>query len=259
MPKKIKGQAILFGLNYSDCANGQLNGCINDVKNMKEFLSIDYDMPIYIYTDDVDKENTSGIGIISNLYKMACDSYRYDLDFIYIHYSGHGSYIRDMDGDEMDYKDEALVPSDYETKGLICDDYLQNIYSCFNPKTKIVCVFDCCHSGTIGDIKYRWLSASRVTIENINCKVKARVITISGCRDDQTSADAFNINDNKMYSGAMTSCMINVLRAKPECKDNIFMFIEYLQKKLKELKFTQIPQLCSTYNINKEPSLFYKT
>lgn len=257
MPKtKMRGQALLFGLNYNHCSKAHLNGCINDIRNMKEFLSMEYDMPIEMYSDDTDLQNTSGVGILSNLYRLACDSYRNNLDFVYIHYSGHGSTMPDVSGDEADGVDEALVPSDFETKGLLCDDHIQSVFRCFNPNTKILCVFDCCHSGTIGDIKYKWLNPTQVTVENINCQAKAKIITISGCMDTQTSADAFNVNGEGKYSGALTSCIINVLKAKPEAKRNVFLFIDSLREKLRSLNYAQIPQLCSTFNIHKDNFLF---
>ena len=45
------------------------------------------------------------------------------------------------------------------------------------------------------------------------CTVPSRVLTLSGCMDDQTSADAFNVMGDGRYSGAMTSCLLKVLTA----------------------------------------------
>ena len=38
----MKGKALLFGLNYAHCKEGGLNGCINDVKNIKNMLISNY-------------------------------------------------------------------------------------------------------------------------------------------------------------------------------------------------------------------------
>jgi hypothetical protein len=46
---------------------------------------------------------------------------------IWIHYSGHGSQVRDRDGNEADGMDEVVVPVDYTTAGFIVDDDIFNI------------------------------------------------------------------------------------------------------------------------------------
>lgn len=49
-------------------------------------------------------------------------------DSIFLHYSGHGSKVRDDDfGEEEDGYDEVLVPRDYQSAGMIRDDDLYDI------------------------------------------------------------------------------------------------------------------------------------
>ena len=43
-------------------------------------------------------------------------------DILFLHYSGHGTQTRDLDGDEADGYDEALVPLDHQSAGVITDD-----------------------------------------------------------------------------------------------------------------------------------------
>ena len=45
-------------------------------------------------------------------------------DLLFFHYSGHGSYILDKDGDEIDGCDEMIVSSDMYS---ITDDELKSI------------------------------------------------------------------------------------------------------------------------------------
>lgn len=247
----MKSKAVLFGLNYQYSDEGKLNGCINDVHNMANYLETELGIPCESYTDDVDRFNTSSVGILRKLYELAVDTYKNDLDFVWIHYSGHGTYIVDRSGDERDGKDEALVPSDYETAGFLQDDHIQHVFRLFNPKTQVVCVFDCCHSGTIGDVKYSWEGVRRVRIENILCAVSAKVITLSGCLDAQVSMDAHNVMGDKKYSGAMTSCVLMSLRENPALRKDVFALTESVRRKLKERGFEQIPLLCSSHNLAK--------
>lgn len=250
----MKAKALLFGLNYAHTTTARLNGCINDVHNMASFLKTTFDMPCDIFTDDVDLESTSGRGIVRRLYELAIASHKDDLDLVWIHYSGHGSHVRDTSGDEKDGQDECLVPSDFRTAGLLKDDYLNSLFAQFNPKTRVICVFDCCHSGTIGDVKYSWEGETIVSIENIKCAATCRAITLSGCLDTQVSMDAYGVSGDNKYSGAMTSCLLFVLRSDLEAvKGNVFVMVDKLRAKLKELGFQQMAKLCSSHNLAKDP------
>jgi Caspase domain len=49
-------------------------------------------------------------------------------DSIFLHYSGHGTKVKDLNGDEDDGYDEAMVPLDFKTAGVILDDDLYDIF-----------------------------------------------------------------------------------------------------------------------------------
>ena len=242
----MRGRGLFFGLNYTQSPDLKLNGCINDVKNVSIFVQKELQIPVDVYTDEVDTLNTNGMAMIRRLYELALRSYSDSLEFVWIHYSGHGSYVKDTSGDEKDGNDECLVPSDFQTAGLIPDDVLQSLLRYFNPATRVVCIFDSCHSGTIGDVKYCWESPKSVTVENIMCKVRAKVITLSGCMDNQTSADAFGITANE-YQGALTSCLLLALRENAGA--DVFKVLTSVRDKLKARNFPQVPKLCSSYNL----------
>ena len=81
-------------------------------------------------------------------------------DVIYIHFSGHGQQITDLDGDEPDGYDEAWIPYDacktysntYQGQNHIIDDELFDYLNLFRiiagEEGKIIVVSDACHSGT---------------------------------------------------------------------------------------------------------------
>jgi hypothetical protein len=75
-------------------------------------------------------------------------------DVIYVHYSGHGSSVRDTDGDEVDGLDEALVPSDYVSRSdgsrNITDDTINTLLSRLSARAPatVMLTFDNCFSGT---------------------------------------------------------------------------------------------------------------
>jgi len=225
--------------------SSRLRGCVNDVRNMGKYLTEtgQYDV-VKIYTDEDNEENTRGHSIINKLYKLALDSHRYKLKKVWIHFSGHGCGIDDKSGDESDGKDECILPSDYQRSGVITDDLIKRVLRHFHKNTIVTCVFDCCHSGTIGDLKYVYKNNEKCP-EKINklSKCQANICLISGCMDNQTSADAYNVQGKRQFSGAMTSCLLMVLKQDK----NIHNVLKNLRQLLQQKSFTQYPILSSSF------------
>ena len=82
-------------------------------------------------------------------------------DIVYVHFSMHGQPFEDLNGDEEDGWDEALIPVDalmnysagvYEGKNHLLDDelevYFSNIRSKIGPTGQLYVILDACHSGT---------------------------------------------------------------------------------------------------------------
>ena len=104
-----------------------------------------------------DKANYSNIiGALKKISKEAKDG-----DIVYLHFSMHGQPFEDLDGDEPDGWDEALIPVDaqmyyeegvYEGKKHLIDDeletYIAKIRSKIGTSGELFVVLDACHSGT---------------------------------------------------------------------------------------------------------------
>ena len=255
-----KSKAVLFGLNYGYNPQMQLYGCVNDVKNMAAHLKTIGVTDCELYTDDTNRAGTSAAGIVNRLTKLASESYSQNLEFVWIHYSGHGTFIQDRNGDEKDGRDECIVPSDVLTKGVITDDMINSILSKFNPKTRVICIFDCCHSGTICDLTYSWEGIQSRTNENPKCNTNARIVSISGCLDTEYSADTWDAT-RRMYAGAMTTELLNVLQSSiyvsrvKKTQKTVFTLITELRNRLKQKGFQQVPKLTSSYNLASAPFL----
>jgi len=69
-------------------------------------------------------------------------------DMLVFQYSGHGTQVEDLNGDETDRYDEALVPVDYHTGALLLDDDLADVYRTLPNGVVLTLFMDCCHSGT---------------------------------------------------------------------------------------------------------------
>ena len=69
-----------------------------------------------------------------------------------VQYSGHGTFVPDLDGDEDDgdvASDEALCPVDFRGTGrLVIDDDLARIWDVIPEGVSLTAFFDSCHSGS---------------------------------------------------------------------------------------------------------------
>jgi hypothetical protein len=238
--------ALLIGINYHG-TSAELSGCINDINNVKKVL-----MKVYNYkeenidclTDDTTTKPTKG-NIIAKFNELIYRSNNENVSEIWIHYSGHGSYMKDNNGDEKDQQDECLVPLDYNKSGLIRDDVVNKTLDGISKDVHVIAVVDACHSETMFDLPYKYISGTKHVIENTDNKIISNCIMISGCKDNQTSADAYNINNSREFSGAMTTALLATLK-KYRYTVPCWVLLRDMRKFLSLRKFTQIPQItCS--------------
>ena len=102
-------------------------------------------------------------------------------------------------------------------------------------------MFDSCFSGSILDLKYSYMDGNNYDkyIENDKeLDTPGNVLMISGCTDNQTSADA--VIDNKP-NGAMTWAFLNALIKQPKCTWR--ELVQNMRTLLKTSQFTQLPQI----------------
>lgn len=251
----MKKAALLYGLNYADVAGSTLRGCVNDVINLSRFFSESGWTDVNVFTDNTSagKTECTHDGIMRNLNNLALRSWADELDVVWFSFSGHGSKQRDSDGDERDGFDEGLVPCDFRTRGLILDDEIRPILSRFNPRTHVIILTDCCHSGTICDLTFRYPNRRTRVVES--APMRAKILKVSGCADSQTSADAWNVQGLNQMTGAMTSCFLLAVRENTERLQDVFVLVSAINSLLKVKGYSQIPQLTATYDVQSEPSL----
>lgn len=253
--------AYLWGLNYRRIPGSTLYGCIHDANNTARFLRAQFPAlasSTTVYTDDVNTAQTTRAGWLATLRQIARDSA--NKAFIYIHVSGHGSSQVDRSGDELDRRDELLVPSDYTTAGFIRDDDLNAIFAQFAPSCKVLCCFDTCHSGTVLDLKYSWRAdRTRSVIENRQAAVRANVVAISGCLDAGTSSDG-GVAVPGMPAGVMgafTSCWLRVLQTTPNLQTaDAFAVVDRVRAMLRSAGYPQYPVLTASYDLSRQATLW---
>jgi hypothetical protein len=240
--------ALLVGINYvSDPAN-KLNGCIYDVVNMRNMLidSYDYDQSnIVILRDDMNNSGTmpTRANILNALKTLIAKSV--NCTEIWFHYSGHGSQIKDANRDEVDGLDEVIVPCDFNQNGFIADDELVAIIK--DSKCTTILITDSCHSGSSFDLKWSFehKNGTFVKTQNNSQHIKnPNIFMFSGCKDIQTSADAYS-NFAVQAVGAFTTSFIESLRAN---RHNVSIFKLYsdICTMLGQGGFVQFPILSSS-------------
>ncbi len=139
-------RALLIGINKYK-AVPKLQGSLNDIETMREVLITRWGFPpqhITVVTD----EAATRAGMLAALDRLVSEAGPNDT--VYVHYSGHGSQVEDLNGDELDdHLDETLVPQDGRSDGVrdITDDELDAIFARMRAKTVLI-VLDSCHSGT---------------------------------------------------------------------------------------------------------------
>ncbi len=143
-------------------------------------------------------------------------------DLFFLTYSGHGGQVDDTNADETDRMDETWVCYDRQ----LVDDELYELWGKFRSGVRIVVLSDSCHSGTVlrnipafvsGGPRIRAMPttvARKVqkahaklyrTIQDEHpaaerTKVKASLLLISGCMDNQTSRDGAR---NGLFTGTL--------------------------------------------------------
>ena len=242
---------LLVGINYVDDKANALEGCHNDVRNMEKIMAKFYPRcskkKILMDSADVGVQAPSRANILAGL-----DWLTKGLkagENVYFHFSGHGGQIPDYNGDEESGKDSCIYPISNGKIETISDDELKTYLVNKVPQgCKCFVVLDCCHSGTGLDLRYTIQAPSygRLVVSQNEKYPKTRgsVIFLSGCRDDQTSADT--VDAKNLPSGALTNALLetwNTYGINIKFKHLLWDIREVLRKG----NYTQIPQLsCST-------------
>lgn len=139
-----------FDLSKSKYRKGfsNLKGPINDILAIENLIVNKYLFPQENIVKLINEEGTRD-NIIKELKKLAEISNSGDVVLIY--YSGHGSQVVNSLSNELDKKDETIVPYDsYLGVPDIRDKELSVFLNGIIDKGAILtCIFDCCHSGSV--------------------------------------------------------------------------------------------------------------
>lgn len=197
-------RALVVGLTQVDPAayggwDGRSGcwGCDDDAEKMRSLLEREG----YEVTMLIDAKAT--LAAVRNELKAAAAWAKAGHTFFF-YYSGHGDRMEDQKKgtkghDEADGWDETLCLYD----GQLRDDVLNDTWVAFPKGSAIFIMSDCCHSGT----NYRGLGRTKQAVDfvrdlNGDPRMKASLLHISGCRDEEVSI-------GEEDGGAFTTVVVN--------------------------------------------------
>jgi metacaspase-1 len=218
------GLSLHIGLDRVDPGHyqgwsGPLNACEADAKDMKAIATSKGFHTTSLLTAAATRQ-----AVADELRRAA--SQLQSGDIFLLSYSGHGGQLPDRNGDETDQQDETWCLYD----GELVDDELYSLLGRFRTGVRVAVFSDSCHSGTVvkmafytarrafsfnsdpdnstafrfmpNDVAFRVYTANKdmydpilndASIVDSRSRVSASVLLISGCQDNQLSADgAFN-------------------------------------------------------------------
>jgi uncharacterized caspase-like protein len=136
-------RALCIGINNYPGTDMDLAGCVNDANDWAaELEGRGFDVSKLL---DSNATKAKMARALETLISGATSG-----DVVVITFSGHGTYVPDTDGDEIDRLDEALCPYDIQTRGsALTDDEIHTLFLARKPGVRLVLIADSCHSGTV--------------------------------------------------------------------------------------------------------------
>lgn len=247
--------SLCIGVDYAGSEHA-LRGCVNDAENIAQYL---------VKSGAVAKEDATVLReptraeIMRALEQIAKVTREGGVANAFVSISGHGCQIADRARagtglDELDGRDEAFCPFDFQSAGVIRDDDLAAALAKFDRATAVAVLTDCCHSGSMLDLPYEWRSFGDRRMASWKQPAHPNVRMISGCTDAQTSADAFDRRRSE-YTGAMSSSFLDVLAREPALVTDSAALVAAMRVLVDERRYSQIPVLSTTSNDARVPFL----
>ena len=255
-------KALIIGLGQQkDKSWSKINGD-KDIPYVKEMLS-------YYGYDDIRvlvNQQATKVGIVSAFKTLANDCKKGDV--VYVHFSGHGQQVTDVNGDENDGWDEAWIPydayleygdNDKGEKHLIDDEIyvlLSSIMDKIGDDGKLLVVVDACHSGgsTRGRKEIDVVRGvfDEFVIPDVKSTKSSRLpekwLTLSACKNYQINQEMPN-----RPVGKLTYALYVVSKGNKVSLDELTHFMEQHRSRL-----PQTPELTGKENTRYNITDFFK-
>jgi len=232
-------RAFMVGISHYDTALtgyqwNNINGT-NDVQLLSPILKKQGFYLSTLLDDQATYQNiTSLLSTFTNQTKKG--------DIVYLHFSTHGQPVEDINGDEEDGWDEAIIPIDaykiykkrvYEGKKHLLDDqlntYIKKLRTKIGPSGFLYVVIDACHAGTSSRANDETVRGTKVGFTYNNKVFKpsvqkkshykvessakmSHVMYLEACRPDQVNME-IKVKDRRY--GPLSYNISQALQTKP--------------------------------------------
>ena len=271
-------RAICVGINkFAVYPQFQLNGCVNDAKDMVALCRQVLGFKASEVTLLTDAKATKA-AIMAALKTAVKDAKAGKISSLLFSWSSHGTQMTDTSGDEPDGMDEAFVPYDIAEKAggwdpahIISDDEFHDLFQQLPDSVLLEVYLDTCHSGSglrgaefgLHAPRPRYVAPPTPIRQGTGRQATVRGFTLgpqatgtakaatqptavagkhhilwSGCKADQTSADAYF---DGRYSGAFTYHYVKEVRASNNALSRAKVVTN--MRAAMQGKFSQVPQL----------------
>ena len=254
----MANKALLVGIDAYPPPN-QLHGCINDIKDMTQYLIAERGFNAADIETVTDKQATTA-NILAALEAFVTSLKPGDRALF--HYSGHGAQMPTKTSGEPDGLDEVICPVDFDwsSRHAIRDDQFNRLFAKVPNGVEFVWVSDSCHSGNLErDVLPAGQKAREITpppkiaerieelrnggtrLRRLTAPSRLHVALISGCKSTQTSADA---TIHGRGNGAATYYLLHELKQHPNAP--LSDIVPAVVQALRDARFSQEPQLAGS-------------
>lgn len=246
----VTKRSLHIGINDYPGTVNDLRGCVNDATGWCSLLSSKFGFTTTVLLNE-QATVRNAVREMKNIVSSAKDG-----DHIVITYSGHGTNVKDLDGDEEDGRDEAICLYD----GLLIDDNIRVIFGALVKGANLTFISDSCHSGSVtraflstlydeSPPKPRFLPPEddEVVFNTAPKSISKKLfipeegmshMLVSGCSPTEYSYDA-SFNSKPM--GAMSYYAIKILNETPDITYE--EFYTKLRSSLPNRQYPQTPSL----------------
>jgi len=269
-------RALLVGINYPGTDHA-LRGCVNDVMRMNDIIVNHFGFTDPNNRRILTDASATTDAILERLEWLVKGAKAGDV--LFFHYSGHGSQLLNKNyGADQDHEpdglDEIICPVDLNWRDkVVRDDQMKAIFDKVPAGVNLTVILDCCHSGggldqvnqyqtrnfgpPVDDVspnrERRLVMPYDIFNRTVGLEVEVRPrsvqsqsrnvdktgLLLSGCRSDQTSADAWIHNQ---YIGAATFYLTDTLE-RHNWDVDYKTLIDEAGAALKQYKYSQRPEL----------------
>lgn len=262
--------ALIIGISYSN-SKLYLPGIKNDIQTIKGVLN-SWGFKRENITE-LSEKNIEPTSYNINTYLNRFCQHLEPGDQAIIYYSGHGTKTYNS---KNKLQESCLVPIDHTRSGPITSETVRYYLNKISEEVNVLCLLDCCNSGTICNLRYHmfdtsyrkditiklrkysyddWILRQKFLInekslssKSAEMETEANIVSVSGCWDTQSSYDLGR-------NGALTLAFYQTLIHNDLSSLTFERLLMELRGRLINLRVKQSPQIMIGKTLNSETNL----